>query len=143
MCYKEVFMSGIFLNKGCNFFFINFLFYKNSKLVGGRWWVGFFSSTNFVGLPYTYFGLLLSIFFIICWERPFILPISPVWVWISSPLTSRRNVMVNFPFLPSSLLSLPTNTGLSNSKQSKNDLEIIFLLIYPVFFANSFSSFTY
>lgn len=100
-----------------------------------------FSSTNFVDLPYTYFGLLLFKFLIILWKIPFILPVSPVWSWIASLLTSLRHFMVNFLFFLSSLLSFPTNASLSRSKQSRNNLEIIFLLIYPVFFAVPFSSF--
>lgn len=141
MGYREVFMSGIFLdNKGCDFFFINFQFYKNSKLVGG-WWVGFFFFHKLCGPSlYLFWFTIVHIFHYMLGET---LYLANQIQRISSPLTSRRNVMVNFPFFPSSLLSLPTNTGLSNSKQSKNDLEIIFLLIYPVFFANSFSSFTY
>lgn len=60
MGYREVFMSGIFLdNKGCDFFFINFQFYKNSKLVGG-WWVGFFF------LPQTLWAFLILILVYYC-----------------------------------------------------------------------------
>lgn len=134
MYYREVFMSSMVLsNKGHEFYFIILLLIQN-------WFCGVVCGMFCFLQTLLAFLILILVYYCLYFELYVgrILHLtSQTWVWIPSSFTSLRNFIGHFPLSPTLLFSLPTNAGLSNSKRSRNSLEILFLLIYPVFLANS------